>query len=279
MKKLSESDNFEEALSIVHSNDISDHVARVIRGEIVCADWRAMLGIARTDTLPPLSKLFQHLLQSNCRKVQVITTNYDRIAECAAERVGYGYYAGFSHGYLRQLVENNTPSYRVNNGVVNVWKVHGSVDWFYNSDQSGDIIALPVNDGHPGQGWDSAIILPGRLKYELAHAEPFRTVIREADAAIVQSKSVLCIGFGFNDMHLLPKLKQCCQKSGTTLVILAKELTKRTKEFFQQCDCHSRLALENASTDGKCRIFSSKYPDGVEIDGDFWCLSSFMSLV
>ena len=281
--KLSDSDNFEKTLAeFESSDDISSYAATVIRDNIVRADWSAMLGIARDNDLPPLSRLFKYMLDSTRREVQVVTTNYDRIAECAIEKAGYRYYAGFTHGHLRQLGKDDrksSPSRQVNHGVVNVWKVHGSVDWFYHAGKPKRVIGLPISDGDPGEKWAPAIIFPGNLKCQHAHEEPFRTIIQKADAAIVNSKSILCIGFGFNDQHILPKLEECCQKPATFLVVLAEKLTDNTKDFFRQCRCRRRLALESASGGGKCRMFSFEYPDGVEIDEDLWRLSSFISLV
>ena len=178
---MSEGGNFEEILSALESSDdIGNHAVSIVREEIARADWRAMLDIARCDNLPPLSELFKCMLQSSNREVQVVTTNYDRIAECAAEKAGYGHYTGFTHGYLRQQGVDNTPSRRINKGVVHVWKVHGSVDWFYRPCESKEIVALPISDGNPGQGWTPAIILPGRAKYQRAHTEPFRTILAKS---------------------------------------------------------------------------------------------------
>ena len=131
-------------------------------------------------------------------------------------------------------------------GVVNLWKVHGSVDWFRNSakDKQEIVTALPITNGHPGEQWTPAIILPDNAKYQQAHMEPFRTIMREADTAIANSNSILCIGFGFNDIHILPKLKDRCKIPKTTLVILAEELTPEAVNFFRQCKCHNRMALQ-----------------------------------
>ena len=280
--KLSDGDNFEKILSEFEASpDIGNHATTIIQSEIARADWRAILNIARDDSTP-LSDMFDYLMRSDRREIHVVTTNYDRIAECAADKAGYRHYAGFTHGYLRQPGVDNEkfiPSRRINCGVVNVWKVHGSVDWFYHPSKPSEVYALPISDGHPGDEWAPAIILPGNLKFQRSLADPFRTImVEKADRAMTNSKSILCIGCGFNDWHILPKLEKCCQKRETILVILAEKLTENAKDFLRRCKCHRRLALESAS-EGKCRMFSSEYPDGVEVDEEFWRLSSFMSLV
>lgn len=279
LSRMSQSNNFETALSEFEFSDpIIDYAMSIVRNKIGRADWRAMLEIQQSDDPSPLSKLFEYLLQSNRREVQVVTTNYDRIAECAAEKVGYSHYTGFSQGYLRKFYETNTSPRETNGGVVYVWKVHGSVDWFHCC-ESNETVALPIGSGNPGKKWRPVIILPGKMKYKRAHDEPFRTILKKADDVIVKSKSILCVGFGFNDQHILPKLEQRCKKTDTILVVLVEKLTKQAKEFFRKCNCPSRIALEKSEKDGKSRMFSPEYLDGVDIDGDFWRLSSFMSLV
>ena len=102
--KLLKTCNFEQALtSFQNPDDISDHVRSVIWNTVVHADWKAMMEIALCDDAPLLSRLFKFLLNSNRREIHVVTTNYDRIAECAVEKAGYHHYAGFTYGYLRRL--------------------------------------------------------------------------------------------------------------------------------------------------------------------------------
>ena len=75
----------------------------------------------------PLGVLIRAMFRSTLKTIDVITTNYDRLAEYACEQEGYHHYTGFSHGYLKRIV---SPDYLSCERVVNIWKVHGSLGWF-----------------------------------------------------------------------------------------------------------------------------------------------------
>ena len=87
--------------------------------------------------------------------------------------------------------------------VVDIWKVHGSLDWFNASD--GTVTAFPLTRTIP-HDFQPLIIPPGKEKYSSTHDEPYRTIISQADNAFVQAGAYLCVGYGFNDEHIQPKL-------------------------------------------------------------------------
>ncbi|WP_341773025.1 hypothetical protein [Burkholderia multivorans] len=60
--------------------------------------------------LLPLTRLFQHLFRSTVTDVQVVTPNYDRIAEYAAEAGNFTPYTGFTFGTLASRSPKPPPS-------------------------------------------------------------------------------------------------------------------------------------------------------------------------
>ena len=106
--------------------------------------------------------------------------------------------------------------------MVDIWKVHGSIDWFRGQDDS--IYSLP-SIILPPEGYKPAIVTPGIDKYRQTHEEPFRTIITGADAAIEAGNSFFCVGYGFSDEHIQPKLVDRCKRQGKSIVVLAKKLT------------------------------------------------------
>ena len=288
---LSEEKNkdFEKALDDFektgdHSKTIP-HIANVIWQKIASADWQAMLTIAKGEmNETPLARLFNILAQDASGSVDVVTTNYDRIAESAAERARLKHYTGFTYGHFRRPDED--ARYEYPNKAVRVWKVHGSLDWFVLPSQSrpGEVVAFPTRDQLPdNEQWMPAIVLPGNSKYELTHREPFRTILRGADDAIARAKSILCIGFGFRDMHILPELRKQCEKREMTIVILTKQLTNEGKKFLEHCRCDSRLVLTQDGDSDNTRMISGKKLETQQteiVEGvAFWQLRSFMKLI
>ena len=127
-------------------------------------------------------------------------------------------------------------------------------------------------------GFKPTIVTPGVDKFRQTHEEPFRTIITGADAAIETGNSFLCVGYGFNDENIQPKLVDRCKRQGKSIVILAKELTEGAKNVLLDGKCGCFLAFEK-SADGT-RIFSQEDIEGVEFKGlHLWQLKDMLELV
>ncbi|GAB3377814.1 SIR2 family protein [Massilia agri] len=236
--------------------------------ERVCSDRRYL----------PLTKLYQHLFRSTNKEVQVVTPNYDRLAEYAAEAGGFTAYTGFSFGYLGS--RSPVPGPRVFQGkaqtrTVSVWKVHGSFGWF--SDLDGTVISLPPSAIRP-TSLTPVIITPGIEKYRLTHEEPFRTTMQQADEAIRSAKAYLCIGYGFNDRHIQTLMVGRCESEDVPLILLTKEISPTAHQFLRAGKCRRYAALEECGNNTK--IFCNEFPDGIEVkNASLWKLADFMNLV
>jgi hypothetical protein len=220
-----------------------------------------------------LSRLYRHLFNSTHATLSIVTTNYDRLAEYAADAAHYGHDTGFSHGYFRYFSPNQTRSNRSRNArTVEIWKVHGSVDWFVDDDHVA--IALPLQLEIP-PNHTPLLVTPGTTKYEETHREPFRSIITNADSVLSRAAAYLCIGYGFNDIHIQPKLVERVRHQATPVVILARTLTNKAREFLATCHDSSYLALERSGT--ATRAYFQDEPDGVELpDSALWDLTHFL---
>jgi hypothetical protein len=152
----------------------------------------------------PFTALLRHLLRSTHTSVSVVTTNYDRLAEYAADSTGVEHTTGFSHGYYRSFDGMPSENHKIRAlRHVEVLKVHGSVDWF--QDTNGTVLCLPDGVDTPSS-LSPLLVTPGTSKYLATHEEPFRTIITRSDAAFADARAVLAVGYGFNDRHIQPKL-------------------------------------------------------------------------
>jgi hypothetical protein len=241
-------------------------------------DIKAFNALLKRRTPYPLTTLFQHLLRSTNEEIDVVTPNYDRLAEYAAELGDLYHETGFSYGHLRRRLGDSRQSVHVGGNLsdrVNVWKVHGSFDWF--RDEQGIIRALPISHPRP-DGWKAAIVTPGLRKYERTYEEPFVSIKAASDRAFSKASAFFCSGFGFNDNHIQTKLKERCRSKKVPLVLITRDLTPSAKAFFTGDFCNQYLAVEHHP--GGCRIFCPEYPDGANItEGEFWQLESFLTLV
>ncbi len=170
--------------------------------------------IGETGNVFPLKNLFSKLLQSHPKHVKVITTNYDRVAEYAADLAEANIHTGFSGRYLLSFTQNYLQNHP-NQSRVDIWKVHGSLDWF--NRQNNLSFSSPLAKEIP-KNTVPLVVMPGVVKYQQTHLEPYRTVMNEADKALMQAPCFLCIGYGFNDEHVQPKLFQQVQQKGKPII-------------------------------------------------------------
>ncbi|MBN8108848.1 SIR2 family protein [Vibrio vulnificus] len=221
----------------------------------------------------PLAKLLNGLFRSVAERIDIVTTNYDRIAEYAVEQAGIHHYTGFSHGYRRlQIPPKSIKADRV----VNIWKVHGSLDWFLSP--LGDVVGLNQVQDIP-KGYMPQIVTPGIAKYMTTYHEPFRTIIQMADAAIRSKESYLCIGFGFNDEHIQEKLIEKCMREGGCITLITHTLSESARKFFLTGNVKNFLAIERGTHDQQSIIYSSDTSDVTTVEQDFWSLSGYLDLV
>lgn len=225
----------------------------------------------------PLSRLFKHLLQSTAYEIQVVTPNYDRLAEYAAEAAGFSAYTGFNFGMFGERAVD-VPRIHIGKRpvrTVNVWKVHGSFGWF--SDQMGTVLSLPPVPAVP-VGLTPVIITPGIEKYRRTHEEPFRSAMQGADDAVRRARGFLCIGYGFNDPHLQHLMVERCSQPNVPLVLITKEISSTAHDFMRSGRCAQYIALEECSSG--VRLFCPEVPGGVELQGEpYWKLDRFLTLV
>ena len=269
--------DLESALQTVQLNEkLSDHVVEQTWNLISKADTCVFENILGNMNHLPLGKLYQYLFKCTNRKVSVVTTNYDRLAEYAADCVKCCHYTGFSYGYLRRREQSDSrltfKQGREAARTVNIWKVHGCLDWFI--DQDDKVLALTSARTIPN-GWKPAIVTPGINKYESTHSEPFRSIIAGADKALAGAAAYLCVGFGFNDMHIQPKLLDRWKQGNAFLVILARTLSESAKNMFKRAGDQEFLGLEKGEN-GMC-MWSHKHREGTQLDEiNLWDLQEFL---
>ncbi|WP_205962285.1 SIR2 family protein [Neopusillimonas aestuarii] len=270
--------DLESALTSVNvTTEVLGHIVLTTWTFLNEADFLIFERVLADRRLLPLSQLFQHLLRSTAMQLQVVTPNYDRLAEYAAEAAGYCAYTGFTFGMFGVRAVDLPRIYTGQRQVrtVNVWKVHGSLGWFSGTD--GSIVALPPMRAVP-DGFTPVIVTPGTEKYRRTHEEPFRSAMHSADDAVARASAFLCIGYGFNDDHLQPLMMERCTRPDVPLVLITKEISSTAHQFLKSGRCSRYVALEECPNG--TRMFSHDVPDGLELPGEsVWRLDRFLSFV
>jgi hypothetical protein len=242
------------------------------------ADRRVLDRIIQDRQYLPLSRLYRYLFNSTQRRIQVITTNYDCLAEYAADAVGCAWATGFAYGYIGDRYGNQPLTVLKGNipfRTVDIWKVHGSINWYRGPDAATYYLPAAIT---MIPGYSSVIVTPGIDKYRRTHKEPFRTIIAGADSAMDAGNSFLCVGYGFNDEHVQPKFLEKCQREEKLIVVLAMKLTEAAKTALFDGHCRRFVAFEQSSEG--TRVFSPEYQGGIQLPGiNLWSLGELLNQV
>ena len=111
-------------------------------------------------------------------------------------------------------------------GSIDILKVHGSLDWFRKDDTTYNI----PNSVKIPNGFVPCIVTPGANKYERTQHEPFRQLLHTIDSIFENTQYYLCIGYGFNDIHVQEMLLKNSKKKRSKILILTKEITSSIQE-------------------------------------------------
>lgn len=261
----------------LHQVNVSEELTcRIINSTwslINSEDYNIFKNGLQNISLFPLSRLLQHMFRTSIKKINIVTTNYDRLAEYACEQGRIHHYTGFTHGFFRQRA---TPDELTCSRRVNIWKVHGSIDWFKSPLE--ETIAISGTHEIP-ENYSPQIVTPGTQKYQKTHYEPFRSIINHADIAINEASSYLCIGYGFNDGHIQPKLMAKCQRQGAPITIITYALSDSSKRLILDGKVQNYLAIERGKTDDQSIVYSSLSSYPFTVEENIWSLDGYLSLI
>ncbi len=214
-------------------------------------------------------KLIAKFYSVNPQCVNIITTNYDRLIEYACDQYGIVVDNGFQGEYIGRLVTGHKPACKK---VVNLLKVHGSLDWFYRED--GQVISVPLQKTLMEQ-LKPAIVTPGTMKYERVLGSPFRDILHKADDLIGNAYSFLCIGYGFNDSQIQHNIINEI-KSGKPIVVVTKEISKDAEKLITANSSNYIILQEDKRDINHTEILIPT--EKVSIEGKYWTQEGFIEM-
>lgn len=227
------------------------------------------------DRMQSLVQLIKKIITASPNQITVVTTNYDRLSEYATDLYGASTVTGFEGNLFRKFYgfsdSVNNKRIVARERVVKILKVHGSLDWFMAED--GSIISFPLQEKIP-TGYTPLIVPPGKEKYSTTHEEPYRTIIEEADREFKKAGSFLCIGYGFNDSHIQPKLISQIKSGGKPIVVITKKATDECLRLVSDKNVKKYLILED--NDSETRVISKN--EDTNVSRSIWSLKGFMEV-
>lgn len=201
-----------------------------------------------------LTRLLPHLVKP-AAGLTIVTTNYDRLVEIAAEEADIGADTMFVGRFAGQLNERESQLSFCRKVTVKqrpaaatfhyrpralICKPHGSLDWYARAGR-------PVF--YPGDLVDAVrlIITPGHNKFRNGYDSPFDHHRSKANDAIDRASRFLVLGYGFNDDHLETHLSPCI-KVGKPTLMLTRSLSTVARQLALM---HANvIALEYAEVAG-----------------------------
>lgn len=162
--------------------------------------------------------------------VNLFTTNYDLCHERALESSRYAYTDGFTNGIKSTFsmtefhrrpadLENRFKDHlELVNPFFRLVKLHGSINWKSDSENSQIIRTQIVNDMDDEADWQDVLISPTSSKYALTQNEPYSDLFREFVNTLAVPNTVLfTAGFSFGDDHIAKLILDALARPDFTL--------------------------------------------------------------
>jgi hypothetical protein len=188
----------------------------------ICTLIVASLDVQKADLAPVVNLASWAGRAEYHLPLEIFTVNYDLLIETALEELGVGYFDGFV-GALRarfrtDLVEATPadsgewlPSF-----LVRLWKLHGSVNWAWETDGRSDVSRL----GAPVEAGTVAAIYPSDTKYDESRRVPFVVLQDRLRRALYTPESlVLVMGYSWRDEHLNELLLEAARRRPRSEII------------------------------------------------------------
>lgn len=158
---------------------------------------------------------------------EIFTTNYDLVIERALEVSRIPYFDGFVGSYepffLQESVARCPASDDITNNWIRLWKVHGSLSWFWKatpSTNSHQIVRVGKFDkaAHADQ---ELVIYPSKEKYDSSRKQPFIAYFDRLYAYLLEGELLFIVtGYSFSDQHINDIIFNCLRQNKRLFCVL-----------------------------------------------------------
>lgn len=214
-----------------------------------------------------LSVLLKYLYRTSNSNINIITTNYDRLLEYSCDKAEIETNDGFEGSCHKWFSQNSFKS----RDIVNIIKVHGSLDYFKNA--SGTTVSIPLQSKIP-DGFIPDIIPPGSNKYRNVLMGIHRDLLQTADTFINNASSYMCIGYGFNDEQIQEKIL-CGIKAGKPILVVTKDITDNAVALISNNSNNYVIVTEDDTDKTNFNINGNV----TIVEGNYWTIPGICKIV
>ena len=251
LASLDDKKGLEEALNAVTDTGLKERIVKATGAFVASVDqrwaWRVATGDEKTAPLRGLLRRLVDGLPPTNPVQHVVTPNYDMLIEHTCDALEVPWTDGFTTGSMcrrdwgaaRNSMLKMTREPRGRSWTdttrfmphVQLHKVHGSINWFRNADETRLLRCDRMIDGNPAEGWKRAMITPDGRK--LQEAGKNREWFAEADAAIAGASAFLIVGYGFNDDHIHDGIRKRLVDQGCSGIVVTRDWTEKIESWIR----------------------------------------------
>lgn len=251
LSSLDDGKGLEEALTAVTGTGLKERIVKATGAFVASVDRDWAWRIATGERMAPLHWLLRKLVDGlpPTNPIQhIVTPNYDMLIEHTCDALEVPWTDGFTTGstcrrdwgaarnsMLKMTREprgkswTNTTRFMPH---VQLHKVHGSINWFQDDDETRLLRCDRMIDGEgPPAEWRRAMITPGGGKFQEAWKN--REWFAEADAAIAGASSFLMVGYGFNDDHIHNGIKKRLVDQGCSGIVVTRDWSQKIETWIR----------------------------------------------
>ena len=229
---------------------------------------------ADTANLEPVRRLASWAARADYHwPLEVFTVNYDLLVETAFESMRLPYFDGFVGNlqgrFQTDLVEGTPedPDRWLLRSFIRLWKLHGSVNWAWNTAAEAEIVRL----GSPVSSTSAAAIYPSDAKYDESRRMPFLVLQDRFRRALAQPETLtLVAGYSFSDEHLNEMLFDAVERRPRSEIIVFcySAIPQVVQDRAQRTPNLQAVTTDNAVIGG--RLAPWEPPAEGLVSGDFW---------
>lgn len=190
--------------------DVDGVSAKALDSEVCKVIYKTLTEKETTVDIKTTKKFFAWLsMQNRDYLKEIYTSNYDLIFERSLEEIQEPYFDGFVGAYEPFFLSSNVDKFVVNEDItktwVRLWKLHGSLSWFWKKDSTKDIYRIiragRINDISSVS--NEIVIYPSKEKYDASRKQPFISYFDRLKTYLNRGELLFMIsGYSFSDQHI-----------------------------------------------------------------------------
>lgn len=171
---------------------------------------------------------------------EIFTSNYDLIFEKSLEETQIPYFDGFVGSYEPFFLAENVERFVDNNDItkpwIRLWKIHGSLSWFWKKDESKNsfrIVRLGKIDDVEKEG-NEVVIYPSKEKYDSSRKQPFISYFDRFKTFLTNGELLFIIsGYSFSDQHINEVIFNSLRQNNRLHIVVFAYLDKTIEELYK----------------------------------------------